>query len=240
MSTLLEQAVQAHGGIDNWSRFGRMTAELDIGGAIWPHKGQQGLLEDIGLTLDLREQHVDIVSRQQAWRGTFEPERVSIVSSEGATEERRAPRASFAGHVHTTPWDRLHTLYFLGYALWTYLTTPFLFTAAGFQTEELPEWSENGETWRRLKVVFPEWIATHGREQLFYFGPDGLLRRHDYTVDVMGGAQGANYASNYRNVRGIIVPMSRRVYAYDEQRRKVEEPLLVTIDMRSVDFEPAA
>jgi hypothetical protein len=52
----------------------------------------------------------------------------------------------------------------------------------------------------------------------------------------MGGATGANYASNYRNVQGIMVPMTRRVFAYDEAGRKIEEPVLVTIDFRNVDF----
>ncbi len=123
--------------------------------------------------------------------------------------------------------------------LWTYLTIPFLYTYPGFRTEELPEWEENGETWRRLKVTFPDSIASHNREQVSYFGEDGLLRRHDYTVDVMGGAQGANYASNYRDVRGVMVPMSRRVFAYDDARRKVDEPLLVSIDFRDIDFDAA-
>ena len=36
---------------------------------------------------------------------------------------KRAPiRAAFAGHVRETRWDRLHLIYFLGYAVWDYLT----------------------------------------------------------------------------------------------------------------------
>jgi hypothetical protein len=41
-------------------------------------------------------------------------------------EERANPRASFAGHVLETPWDRIQLAYFRGYAMWTYLTTPFV------------------------------------------------------------------------------------------------------------------
>lgn len=124
-----------------------------------------------------------------------------------------------------------------GYALWTYLTLPFLYTYPDFRTEELPDWKENGEVWRRLKVTFPDSIASHTCEQISYFGEDGLLRRHDYTVDVMGGARGANYASDYRNVHGVMVPMSRRVFAYDESGRKIDEPLLVSIDFRDIRFK---
>jgi hypothetical protein len=240
MSTLLEQAVQAHGGIDNWKKLRTVSATLDIGGAVWPFKGQPDMFRNIALAASLQRQHVSIAApaaRAGGWQGTFEPDVVRIASFDGQNdEERRAPRDSYEGHAPDAQWDRLHALYFTGYALWTYLTIPFLYTSPGFQTEELPEWKENGEVWRRLKVTFPESIASHNREQISYFGEDGLLRRHDYTVDVMAGARGANYASDYRSVNGIIVPMKRRVYAYDEARQKVEEPLLVTIDFRNIDF----
>jgi hypothetical protein len=33
-----------------------------------------------------------------------------------------------------------------------------------------------------------------------------------------------------------MVPMTRRVFAYDDARRKVDEPLLVSIDFRNVEF----
>ena len=238
MSTLLEKAVQAHGGLDNWKTFGSVSAGLDIGGAIWHLKGLPDMFKDIELTASLREQLMVTTSPRAGWRGTFTPDLVQIGSLDGQTlEERHAPRASYEGQVQETPWDRLHALYFNSYALWTYLTIPFLYTLPGFQTEELPEWRENGEVWRRLKVTFPESIASHSREQVSYFGEDGLLRRHDYTVDVMGGARGANYASNYRNVRGVMVPMSRRVYAYDDAGQKIDEPLLVSIEFRQIDFQ---
>ncbi len=84
--------------------------------------------------------------------------------------------------------------YFVGEALWTYLNTPFLYTHQGFVTEEISSIQVEGETWRRLKVTFPDNVKSHTREQISCFGPDGLLRRHDYTVDILGGATGLNYA----------------------------------------------
>jgi hypothetical protein len=51
-----------------------------------------------------------------------------------------------------------------------------------FVTEEIASLPVEHETWRRLKVTFPDEVKSHTREQISCFGPDGLLRRHDYTV----------------------------------------------------------
>jgi hypothetical protein len=53
-------------------------------------------------------------------------------------------------------------------------------------------------------------------------------------VDILGGATGLNYASDYRDVDGIIVPTKRRVYAYEGDYQLVKEPLLVAIDMGEI------
>jgi hypothetical protein len=52
-----------------------------------------------------------------------------------------------------------------------------------------------------------------------------LLRRHEYVVDVMGGARGLNYAYDYR-----------RVVAFDDNKRKMPDPVLVAIDIRAISF----
>jgi len=49
------------------------------------------------------------------------------------------------------------------------LTTPFLYTYDGFITEEISPIQVNGETWRRLKVTFPESVKSHT-----YSGPRNL------------------------------------------------------------------
>jgi hypothetical protein len=144
------------------------------------------------------------------------------------------PEKSFAGQQRETPWDDIDVAYFVGEALWTYLNTPFLYTHDGFTSEEIPSIQVEGETLRRLKVTFPDSVKSHTREQISCFGPDGLLRRHDYTVDILGGATGLNYASDYRDVDGIIVPTKRRVYAYAGDYQLVKEPSLVAIDMGEI------
>jgi hypothetical protein len=80
-----------------------------------------------------------------------------------------------------------------------------------FAVEEIEPWDEDGELWRRLKVIFPDNSASHTRTQVSYFGPDGLLRRHDYAVDVLGGAKGAHYIGDYHDHGGIVMPHRRRV-----------------------------
>jgi hypothetical protein len=53
----------------------------------------------------------------------------------------------------------------------------------------------------------------------------------------MGGASGLNYAADYRNVDGIVVPTKRRVYAADGNKQKVPEPVLVPIDILDISFQ---
>jgi hypothetical protein len=120
-----------------------------------------------------------------------------------------------------------------------YLTQPFLYTYPGFSVDEVEPWEEDGEIWRRLKVIFPDDIVSHTREQVSYFGRDGLLRRHDYAVDVLGGATGARYIGNYRDHDGILVPHRRRVYPLGADNRKISEPVLIAIDIVRLGFGSA-
>ncbi len=225
MSDLLATAIEAHGGIDRWNEFSTLRAELSIGGAIWEVKQQPGLLTNKIFEIRTREERLTITPfTKPDLRAVFVPNRQVLEALDGEIVEiRDNPEAAFAGHTRETPWDKFHVAFFASEALWTYLTLPFLYTYPGFECEEIDPWQENEEEWRRLRVT------TH-------FGPDGLMRRHDYTVDILGGATGANYTMNYKNFQGLMMPTTRRVYAYDEAMQKVAEPLLVSIDFGAMSF----
>jgi hypothetical protein len=235
MNELLKLAVSAHGGPDRWNKVRAIKVVASITGGIWYVKGKGDFLKSVVLTADTRKERLTVDFPGQDKRGVFEPNRIVIEKADGTLiEARDNPIKSFEGQQRDTPWDDFHVLYFVGEALWTYLNTPFLYTHEGFSSEEIPSIQVEGETWRRLKVTFPDNVKSHTREQISCFGPDGLLRRHDYTVDILGGATGLNYASDYRNVDGIIVPTKRRVYAYEGDYQLVKEPLLVAIDMGEI------
>ena len=237
MNELLELAVAAHGGLDRWNQLKSVNASMSIIGGIWYVKGRPDVLKDVAVEAQLHEQKLIIHYRDQKRRTAFDPNLIISETEDGRLLKRREnPRASFEGHVRETPWDDIHVAYFASEALWTYFTTPFLYTYPGFVAEELAPWRENDEVWRPLKVTFPDSVSSHSHEQISYFGKDGLLRRHEYTVDILGGATGLNYAANYKEFNGIMVPTTRRVYAYDAGKRKVSEPLLVAIDMNEVSF----
>lgn len=105
------------------------------------------------------------------------------------------------------PWRDLHSsglTPLFAYAEWTYLTIPFCLTWAGFAVAEIEPWQEQDETWRRLRVKFPPHIASHSIEQAFYLVKDGLLRRHDYEVEIIGNMPAPHYISDYQYVSGIF------------------------------------
>jgi hypothetical protein len=237
MNDLLTLAVKAHGGLDRWNQFTSVKASVSVGGALWHVKGQPDALKHIRVDAHLREEQMTTHFVDQNKRMVFTPDRVAVENEDGEVlASRENPRSAFRDEVFEAPWDDLQVAYFNSYALWTYLTIPFLYCYEGFAVEELPSWQENGETWRPLRVTFPQNIASHTREQTSYFGPDGLLRRHEYTVDILGGANGVNYAYDYREFDGIAIPITRRVFAYDENKHKVPAPVLVAIDISHVNF----
>lgn len=238
MNELLKKAVDAHGGLDRWNQTRSIQVAASITGAIWFVKGQGDYLKDIVMTVDTRKQKLVTDFPGQDKRFVFQPSQVVMERIDGTViEVRDEPERSFDGQKRETPWDGLHVAYFQGEALWTYLTTPFLYTYEGFVTEEITPIQVDGESWRRLKVTFPNSVKSHSQQQISCFGPDGLLRRHDYTVDILGGATGLNYASDYRNVDGIVIPTKRRVYAYEGEYQLVKEPLLVAIDMGEITVQ---
>lgn len=238
LSSLAQLAIDAAGGLDRWRQFKTVSARLLNGGVLWPLKQQQGVLDDVHVHVDLRK----------AWashwpfgapdlRTSLQPHRVAIETTEGQTvEELLQPRDSFKGHSVDTPWSRLQLAYFAGYAMWTYLNTPFLFASDGVETEEVEPWRENGETWRRLKVTFPPNIASHSTVQTFYFDAEGLLKRHDYNTQVSGGTPAAHYVYQHEEFSGILVPTKRRVLGRRADGTPIPDPLIVSIDLSEVEF----
>ena len=231
MNPLLESAVAAHGGLDRWNQITSITIDASITGAFWAIKGKGDVLRDVRFEVDTTRERLTMDFPGEDKRSVYEPRRVVLQRSDGTLiDARDHPERSFDGHQFETAWDDIHLAYFTGEALWTYLTMPFLATWPGFATEEIAPIEAGGETWRRLKVTFPDHIETHSREQVFCFGPDGLLRRHDFAIDILGGVPSQLNATGYREVDGIIIPATRRAYAPDGDGQIV----MVAIDMDKI------
>jgi hypothetical protein len=150
-------------------------------------------------------------------------------------EERSEPRSAFAGHDRTTPWDRLHLTYFLGYAMWNYLTTPFLFTWPGFTTREVESHVENRQTWRVLEVMYPDNVPAHTSQQRLYFDEAGMLKRLDYVTDVLGGV-GAHYCYDPKIFDGIVVPTLGRVVRRTPDGVDLSGPTSFVLDYTDVSI----
>ncbi|MFG2944581.1 hypothetical protein [Streptomyces adustus] len=238
MNTLLAEAIDAHGGLDRWNALTTVRATIVSGGDMFVIKGMPQDPTPREMTVWLHEQRASVAPFGAPDQKTdFTAERVGIEKVDGrAVAERSRPRESFTGHDLSTPWDPLDRAYFNGYALWTYLTTPFLLSMPRFTVTEIEPWREAGELWRGLRATFPPDIASHSTQQDFYFGPDRLLRRHDYHVDIAGGFAAAQYVYDTVEADGIRLPTKRRAYRRDAANRPILEQIMVSIDVRDARF----
>lgn len=238
MNALIEHILEAHGGLARWQSHATLSAHLSQGGVLWPMKGKAGMLDEVDVTVDLRRQWTSHAPFGAAGRRTaVTPARAAIETADGnVVAALDDPRASFAGFGLETPWSDLQLAYFVGYAMWNYLTLPFAFALPGFGFEELAPWDEAGEGWRRLRVTYPDTVATHSRVQTFYIGADGRLRRHDYDVDINGGTPAVHYFSDYTAVDGIAMPTRHMIYVRNPDGTHAPEPLVVSIVVSDIRF----
>ena len=194
---LLTDVLDAHGGLDRWRTFSKVTAKVVSGGFLWAMKGI-----DIGtapriMTSQFRRQWTRTEPfGDPDWHMTYEPGRVAIETKAGEIiAEQANPRETFVGHAWETPWTPLQLAYFNGYAMWTYYNLPFLLGEADVEIAETPSLTQDGVLLRGLRIRFPPRIHTHSPEQQLYFDDSGLLRRQDYEVDVAGKTRAAHLIS---------------------------------------------
>lgn len=238
MRDLLARIFEAHGGLKRWKTLKKVDATIVTGGEFWGMKGLVQGQEPRRMSVSLHEQRASVMPfGAPDQRTAFTAGRIAIETTDGRViAERLEPRSAFAGHEITTPWDPLHRAYFNGYALWTYLTTPFLLGLPGVTVTEREPWREGNESWRRLRARFPDTLATHSEIQDFFFDRSLMLRRHDYRVEVAGRFAAAQYVFDYTEANGIRLPTRRRAYRRDTSEEAVQDLLMVSIDLSDIRF----
>lgn len=181
--SLLDAAIEAHGGLERWRSIGALDVELRCGGLAFPFKGQPTALRRFRATADPRRPHVELHGL-----GTFD-----------AADPRPA------GMARRMRWSTGDLVHFAGYALWGYLAVPFVLADDDVAVRELRG--------RRLRVDFPPRIPAHCRRQTFHFDADAVLRRLDYTAEPMLGplARAQQRCAGHRWFDGLLVPTRRRV-----------------------------
>jgi hypothetical protein len=235
-ATVVDDAVNAHGGRDRWLAVTSLSAPVSMGGSLWSGKGHDGAFADAAVFIDPHRQHVEFSGfgprRLHTW---FEPGLVSVRTENGTEiDRRRDPRASFPRDA-AAAWDNIQVAYFASYAIWNYLTLPYLLTTPGIQTAEIEPWPGADSSWRRASADFAEaTIETHNRLQYYSFDSNNLLVRHDYDADVLGGAPASNQAASYSEFSGLLFPTRRRVTGRRADGAAGIGPILVSIDFGEI------
>jgi hypothetical protein len=234
---LIDAAIAAHGGRQRWQQVSSIETTISANGFLFTAK-QRPPLRRVRMSAWAREPRFALHDHPQPGqtselRGEDE---VRIQAADGTLLAHRArPRQAFAGLGHVWRWDALDLVYFAGYATWNYLLTPFLFLREGFRFEALAPLRTAQGTWQGVRAHFPPGLPTHSAVQDFYFDEQALLRRLDYTAEVVGGwAHAAHLCEDYREFDGLQVPTRRTVLPLLLGQRPLPGPTLVALQVHEL------
>ncbi|MBV8103832.1 MAG: hypothetical protein JO223_04260 [Hyphomicrobiales bacterium] len=208
---LLEDTIEAHGGRDRWRAVRAIEFALSSGGFAFLSRGQPSALKKLKVALRPHERLVLLGDfPYSGWQGAWTPDCVEVRGPEGALKAERAdPRRHFRGPLNQVYWDKLDILYFAGYALWNYLSFPFLLEEPGVVVTEA---GASGAS-PRLAAVFDPSFPTHSARQSFHLDASRRLVRHDYRADVIGAyATAAHFCEESVEVDGLRIYTRRKVY----------------------------
>ncbi|NTV14488.1 MAG: hypothetical protein HGA96_11255 [Desulfobulbaceae bacterium] len=227
---IVREIIEAHGGAERWRGIAALEVELSARGFLFAMK-RVPCLEKVRVEAYCAEPRLlmhdfPVVGQTGEFRGEAE---VVIRDVTGAVLAQRSnPREQFGSLRRQFFWDHLDLLYFAAYATWGYLMTPFLFLRAGFRFEEV---AADGYA-KKLLVTFPADLPNHCHCQEFYFDEQLLLRRLDYTAEVVGGlAKAAHFCDAYQDVDGLKIPTRRWVRPLFIGKTPAPWPTLVAIDI---------
>jgi hypothetical protein len=233
---LLDDVIDANGGMARWNGLNRFTLHLSVGGTLLSNAGHAREFKDVTAEGSTRAQSVrftGITGGEHS--GSFQPDVITIESLDGEVL-RTWDNPSFATPDAGAPAlaDELHLVFFCGVAIWNYLTTPFLLADPDVVVEELTPWRENTETWRRLRAQFPPRLTTLAPEQIFYFDESALQRRTDHDLF---GMKIAHSSWAHDSFGGIVVPTLRRAQTLRPDGTVIAKPVLMDVEIFDAVFE---
>jgi len=233
---LLDDAIEASGGLARWNKLQRFTLHLSIKGTLFSGIGRARQFKDLIAEGSTQAQSVRFTGLTRGEKsGTYQPDSVTIENLDGQILRTWLnPSLEFLDHTDDPLADDLHLVFFCGFSIWNYLTTPFLLARPDVTVEELSPWTENDQTWRRLRAFFPPDIVTSSPEQIFYFDENCLQRRADY--DLLG-TRVAHYSWAHQAFCDIVVPTLRRSLAVRPDGTTAPKPILLDVEVFDATFE---
>ncbi|UPK25321.1 hypothetical protein [Bradyrhizobium sp. 195] len=233
---LLDDVIDASGGMTRWNNLSRFTLHLSIGGTLFANAGHAREFKDVTAEGSTRIQSLRFTGITGGERsGSFQPDAITIEKLDGEVLQTWSnPVPAFAEAGSPALADELHLVFFCGVAIWNYLTIPFLLAHPDVVIEELSPWQQSTETWRRLRAQFPPHLITLASEQILYFDQSALQRRADHALFGMKVAH-ASWAHD--NFGGIVVPTLRRIQAVQPDGSVIAKPVLMDVEIFDAVFE---
>jgi hypothetical protein len=206
--SLLNEVLDAAGGLNKWNTLTRFVSHLSMDGALLARRGKAALLEEAVAEGSTRTASI----RLQGFPATdceacMEPGQIRIEQLNGEVLcERLERRPDFDEEAK---WDELQLSYFCCVSIWNCMTVPFLLTYPGVIVEEIPATvGKANSKLHRLRASFPSHIDALGFEQTYHFDEALLLRQVDYHVD--GARVISDYCSAHHEFSGLVIPTLRR------------------------------
>jgi hypothetical protein len=211
---LLELALRRHGGWGAWRAAGKIALAIErLDGLLPAMKGLGRTFPRPGrVELWPRESRVVFHDYPEpGGRGFYSAGEVRLVGARGEVVESARHRATFSGWRKYRRWSPLDALYFFGYAIAHYHSLPFTLVDGRPVAIVRARWGER--LLHGLRVELPADLHTHCRTQAFFFD-EGLLRRHDYTAEIVGSlARGSHLWDDFAPAGGLPVARRRVVLA---------------------------
>jgi hypothetical protein len=234
---LLDDVLQASGGLEQWRQLRRFTVHLSIGGTLCPRMCGPALTKDMVVEGAVHEQALEITGfTAPDRRALYRPDRVALERSDGQLlEELRSTAAEFRRSLKASSWNDLQLVFYCGSLIRSYLDIPFVLADADVVFRELVLPNGRDKRLRALQVRFPERLAAHTPESTLYFDGQALLRRQEYPALHEDGTRIAQTYSGYQRYSGILIPTLCR-----QMTKKLDaatRPTLVDIEIFDAAFE---
>jgi len=234
---IVEKIIEAHGSASRWHKLESVEAIISVRGFLFKAK-RRPILNLVRIRASTREPKFTFYDYPRAGRNSefIGNDEVRITDADHQVlVSRPQPRAAIRQIRRLLYWDALDFAYFGGYATWNYLVTPFLFMRDDLHFESIETLSAESEYPLQLKVSFPRDFPTHCKTQIFYFDRNYLLRRLDYTAEVVSRwAHAAHICENYQDFDGIKIPTKRRVLPLLIGKKPLAGPVIVAIDIHEL------